>query len=172
MSQTSSFEASRSAAHANMGLYIRIWIFETPGRTRGKSGCSPFLSTSEICCFWSGSWSHLRLKRSDSGRPAGSVQPPDRLVNWAWRIKSSQEGPAPSTSQLLLPASRKQIVAYIQQFYCLSSNIPHCLNEESPNIFTSRKAIWMHIKPKASHFISTCSKAPHLIFVALWKKII
>lgn len=36
------------------------------------------------------------------------------------------------------------------QFYSLSTNITQCLNEELSNVSTSRKSIWIHIRPKTS----------------------
>lgn len=112
-----------------------------------------FLSTVDLCCFWSSSQSHLCLICSNSGPSVSShaistgnldpwkvsgcnVQDSIQLVS-ARKDRLHQK---PNFCSSFWVANCHTFSCAVQ-FYCFSGNIAHCLNEELPNVFTSRKPI-------------------------------
>lgn len=128
----------RSVTFDQVPNHIYVWAVQTPGH---------------FCWHISAYWQVGELSLQDS------IQPGAARKDWLHQH--------PSFCSKLLGSKLSHTFRSTVQFYFLSSNIAHCLNEESPDVFTSRKPIWAHINPKASHFISTCSKAPYLTFVGV-----
>lgn len=112
-----------------------------------------FLFTLDLCCFWSSSQSHLCLICSHCS-PLSSLTLFLLAISTSWQVSglnlqdsiqmvSAREDwlhQKPNFCSSFWVANCHKFSSAVQ-FYCFSSNIALCLNEESPNVFTSRKSI-------------------------------